>query len=267
MKIISQVGNRIIHTFNHAGYTVNMMFEAFYWLRSLIKRRRVIFEQLYICGVQSLPVTLIVGVFTGMILSFQTGIVFKDYHLEDYLGLVVLVSMCKEIGPFMTAFILAGRIGSAMAAEIGTMKVSEEIDALNVMSINPVDFLVMPRMLALALIAPILTAYANVLGVIGGAVVAKHQIGVDYSIYFTNVINYMSLNNLTLIYGGLFKGMVFGVIIAAVGCANGLKATNGAEGVGAAARKTVVDAFLLILMFNYFMSSFIEKIFGTLSTM
>ena len=263
MNFVAAIGNRIIQGFHGAGYTVNMMLEAFYWMRSIPKRRHTILSQFYICGVQSIPVTVVVGIFTGMILSFQTGIIFKDYHLQDYLGLVVLVSMCKEVGPFMTAFILAGRIGSAMAAEIGTMKVSEEIDALEVMSINPVDFLVMPRIFALALLAPFLTAYANFLGVLGGAVVAKYQVGVGYSVYFNNVINYMSISDLSLIYGGLFKGMIFGIIIAVVGCSCGLRAKNGAEGVGSAARKTVVDAFLLILMFNYFMSSIIEKLFST----
>jgi phospholipid/cholesterol/gamma-HCH transport system permease protein len=262
MNIISLIGDKFLNSLYHAGYTVTMLLEALYWMRSLGRRARTVLMQLYICGVESVPVTLVVGIFTGMILSFQTGIVFKEYYLEEYLGLVVLVSVCKELGPFMTAFILAGRVGSAMAAEIGTMKVSEEIDALEVMSINPVDFLVMPRIVALALCAPILTAYVDLLGVLGGAVVAKYQIGVDYTIYFRNVITYMTLNDLTLIFGGLLKGMVFGVTIAALGCANGLRGENGAEGVGAAARKTVVEAFLLILMFNYFMSSIIEKTFG-----
>lgn len=263
MNFISAIGNRIVLAFHSAGHSLNMLFETFYWLKSLIKRKRSIINQCYICGVQSMPVVLVVGIFTGMILSFQTGIIFRDYHLEDYLGLVVLVSMCKEVGPFMTAFIIAGRLGSAMAAELGTMKVSEEIDALEVMSINPVDYLVMPRLLALALVAPIMTAYANFLGVLGGAVVAKYQVGVDYSIYFNNIINYMSISDLTLIYGGLFKAMIFGIIIATVACSCGLRTENGAEGVGAAARKTVVNAFLLILMFNYFMSSIIEKMFST----
>lgn len=263
MNFISSVGNKITLSFYSAGYTLNLLFEALYWLKAIIKRRHSILRQCYICGVQSMPVAIVVGTFTGMILSFQTGIIFRDYHLEDYLGLVVLVSMCKEVGPFMTAFILAGRVGSAMAAEIGTMKVSEEIDALEVMSINPVDYLVMPRILALALLAPFMTAYANFLGVLGGAVVAKYQVGVDYTIYFNNIINYMSISDLTLIYGGLVKGMVFGIIIATVGCSCGLRTENGAEGVGIAARKTVVDAFLLILIFNYFMSSIIEKLFST----
>jgi phospholipid/cholesterol/gamma-HCH transport system permease protein len=239
-----------------------MLLATCYWLHALGNRTRSVLEQLYICGVQSVPVTMVVGIFAGMILSFQTGLVFRDYHLEEYLGLVVLVSMCKEVGPFMTAFILAGRIGSAMAAELGTMKVSEEIDALEVMSINPVAFLVMPRVLALALCAPILTAYVNFLGVLGGAVVGYYQVGVEYHVYFKNVITYMTLSDLTLIFGGLFKGMVFGITIATLGCANGLRADNGAEGVGVAARKTVVEAFLLILIFNYFMSSILEKIFG-----
>ena len=212
MNFVELVGNKIISSVYGAGYTLKMLFQTFYWFRSIVKRHSMILNQCYICGVQSLPVTIVVGIFTGMILSFQTGIIFRDYHLEDYLGLVVLVSMCKEVGPFMTAFILAGRVGSAMAAELGTMQVSEEIDALEVMSINPVDFLVMPRVLALALIAPLLTAYANFLGVIGGAVVAKYQVGVDYSVYFNNIVNYMSTSDLTLIYGGIFKGMVFGEI-------------------------------------------------------
>ncbi len=262
-QFIANVGEEITNAFYGAGYTINMLFRTLYWLRSFFKRFRIIIEQCYICGVQSMPVTLIVGVFTGMILSFQTGIVFRDYHLEDYLGIVVLVSICKEVGPFMIAFILAGRVGSAMAAELGTMKVSEEIDALEVMSINPVDFLVMPRVLALAFVAPILTAYGNLVGVLGGALVAYYQVGVDTSVYFSNVINYLSTSDLTMIFGGLFKGVIFGIIIAIVGCSSGLRAENGAEGVGGAARKTVVTAFLLILVFNYFMSSIIEKFFSS----
>lgn len=263
MNIVASVGEKINDAAYGAGYTMNLLFSSLYWLKAIFKRRSIILQQCYICGVQSLPVTLIVGMFTGMILSFQTGMVFRDYHLQDYLGLVVLVSMCKEVGPFMIAFILAGRVGSAMAAELGTMKVSEEIDALEVMSINPVDFLVMPRIIALALAAPVLTAYGNFVGVLGGALVAQYQVDVDYSVYFSNVINYMSISDLTLIYGGLIKGMVFGVIIALVGCSSGLRTENGAEGVGIAARKTVVISFLLILMFNYFMSSIIEKLFST----
>ena len=264
MKILYSLGNRLTESISHAGYTVNMLFSVILRSISIGKRFKSILEQIYISGVQSIPVILVVGVFTGMILSFQTGSVFKEYHLEEYLGLVVLVSMCKELGPFMTAFILAGRVGSAMAAEIGTMKVSEEIDALEVMSINPIEFLVMPRVIALALCAPVLTAYVNFVGVLGGAVVAKYQIGVEYSVYFRNILDYMMLNDLTLIYGGLVKGIVFGIIIAAVGCSNGMRTTNGAEGVGQAARKTVVHAFLLVLMFNYFMSSIIEKFFTTM---
>lgn len=262
-KFIGNFLTKTITVFDSAGYTVNTLLKTIRLFPKIGKRRRAILEQCYICGVQSVPVTLVVGLFTGMIISFQIGIFFKDYHLEDYLGLVVLVSMCKEIGPFMTAFILAGRIGSAMAAELGTMKVSEEIDALEVMSIDPIDYLVLPRVISLALIAPVLTAYSNFVGVLGGAIVSKYQVGVDFYVYFNNVINYMSVTDLTLIYGGLVKGVVFGILIATVGCACGLRATNGAEGVGIATRKTVVQAFLLILIFNYYMSSVIEKVFSS----
>ena len=258
-NIIKKIIDKTLEVAYSAGYTVNMFLKTMCKLHRIPHRFRAILEQCYICGVQSLPVTLVVGIFTGMILSFQVGIIFKEYHLEDYLGLVVLVSMCKEIGPFMTAFLLAGRIGSAMAAELGTMKVSEEVDALEVMSIDPIDYLVLPRITAMALISPILIAYSNFVGVIGGAVVSQYQVGVDYSVYFRNVINYMSVTDLTLIYGGLFKGIIFGIVIATVGCACGLRATNGAEGVGIATRKTVVQAFLLILIFNYYMSVLLKN--------
>ncbi|MBI4614683.1 MAG: ABC transporter permease, partial [Planctomycetes bacterium] len=167
---------------------------------------------------------------------------------------------CKELGPFMTAFILAGRVGSAMAAELGTMSVSEEIDALRVMSIDPVKYLVLPRVIALSLFAPILTIYANILGVVGGSVVALYQIDVEYAAYYNNLFDTLEQwRGMDLLYGGLLKSMVFGMTISLVGCSLGLRTTHGAEGVGQAARKAVVYSFLLILILNYIMSSLIER--------
>ncbi len=261
MSFISAIGSRVIQSCEKTGYAVNLFIQTIYWLKAIRYRARSILEQMFVCGVQTFSVTIIVGIFTGMILALQTGITLKDYHLEHLIGVVILETLCRELGPFMTAFILAGRAGSAMAAEIGTMKVSEEIDALEVMSINPVSFLVMPRVIALALFAPILTAYVNIVGLIGGSIVANYQIGVDFSVYFREILNQMQVSSFKLVFAGLFKGWVFGMVIAIVSCANGLKAKDGAAGVGIATRQSVVDAFLLILIFNYFMSNVIEKVF------
>lgn len=260
--IFQETGRRVLGLVGDAGYSVQLWLEAVFWsFAAGIFRLRAICDQLYICGVQSVVVTLIVGVFTGMIMALQTGLVLKQYQIQDMIGRVVLVTLLKELGPFMCAFILAGRVGSAMAAELGTMAVSEEIDALKVMSINPVKFLVMPRFIALTLMAPILTIFANVVGVIGGSVVAKYQIGVSYQLYYKRIWEYLEDANLSLLYGGVAKAMVFGMLISIIGCANGLRATRGAEGVGQASRRTVVDSFLLILILNYFMSSILNTYF------
>lgn len=262
MRIFHMTGARVLGLVEDAGYSVQLWLEAIMWsFAAGIFRLRAIGDQLYICGVQSVVVTLIVGTFTGMILALQTGLVLRQYQIQSFIGMVVMVTLLKELGPFMCAFILAGRVGSAMAAELGTMAVSEEIDALKVMSINPVKFLVMPRFIALTLVAPILTIYADIVGVIGGAVIAKYQVGVSYELYYKRIWEYLENADLTILYGGLAKAMVFGMLISVIGCSNGLRATRGAEGVGRASRRTVVDSFLLILIVNYFMSSIINRYF------
>ncbi len=259
LRYLEATGEWVTNTVIDAGHAMTLLGKSLARVPSSMGRVRAILRQTYIAGVQSLPVTMLVGVFSGMILALQSGLTLRDFHLERLVGTLVLVSMCRELGPFMTAFILSGRVGSAMAAELGTMAVSEEIDALRVMSIDPVKFLVLPRFLALTIFAPIITIYANILGVIGGAIVAKYQIGVEYSMYFDNLMETLKQNDLDLIYGGLVKSMVFGTTIAVVACSLGLRARNGAEGVGEAARKSVVYNFLLILVFNYILSSIIQR--------
>ena len=259
LRFLDETGGFLKNMAVDAGYVLRLLVHTLRWIPVAIFRTRPILRQVYIAGIQSLPVTMLVGVFSGMILALQTGITLQQFHIERFLGTVVLLSMCKELGPFMTAFILSGRVGSAMAAELGTMTVSEEVDALRVMSIDPVKFLVLPRFLALVIFAPIITIYANILGVIGGGIVAKYQIGVEYVAYYDNLFDTVELMDLSLIYGGLIKSMIFGMTIALVGCSQGLRATHGAEGVGVAARKSVVYNFILILIFNYILSSLIER--------
>jgi len=231
-----------------AGYTLSLLGAAVGQLPAVARKRGEIVRQLDRAVFGSLFVTFIVALFTGMILALQAGIELSRWGQESSVGLLVSASMVREMGPVMTAFILAGLVGSTMAAELGTMRVSEEIDALQVMSINPVRYLVMPRVLALALACPILTVFVDVIGVAGGAVVARSLLGVDYQTYFDKARDVLAVRDIA---GGLLKAFVFGVTIATIGCSQGLRAENGAEGVGQATMRAVVMAFVYILIFDY----------------
>lgn len=231
-----------------AGYTLALLAESLREFPSAWRRRGEVLRQLDRIIFGSLFVTFIVALFTGMILTLQAGIELRRWQQESNVGFLVSASMVREMGPVMTAFILAGLIGSTMAAELGTMKVSEEIDALEVMSISPVRFLVVPRLLALAVACPMLTACVDAVGVAGGGAVAKSLLGVDYALYFDKAREILAVRD---IVGSLLKAFVFGITIAVVGCAQGLRAMHGAEGVGWVTMRAVVISFIYILVFDY----------------
>ncbi|MFA4943095.1 MAG: ABC transporter permease [Lentisphaeria bacterium] len=237
----------------NAGRAVFLLLEACFWLPDVLARRREFVRQIIICGIKSLLVTSTVALFTGMILALQAGLVLKDYGQQVQVGTLVSQSMCREMGPFMTALILAASVGAAMAAELGTMTVSEEVAALQVMSINPVRFLVMPRLAAMILACPALTIFSNVVGILGGMLVADTQLGVSPQAYYDNAMLYLHNKE---VYVGLLKALVFGVILTIVACHAGLSASNGAVGVGRATRQAVVTSFLLILVSGYVITRF-----------
>jgi phospholipid/cholesterol/gamma-HCH transport system permease protein len=168
-------------------------------------------------------------------------------------GVVVVLTMVREMGPMMTAIILAATMGSAIAAELGTMAVSEEIEALEVMNISPISYLVLPRVLALIIAAPVLTVMSDIVGSLGGYVIAKTQLGVSFNEYFSNAV--IHLTNLDIL-SGLLKSMVFGLIIAIIGCTVGITTRGGALGVGESTRNAVIYSFLSILVSGYMMSWF-----------
>lgn len=215
------------------------------------RRRPEVLNQLYVTGIKSLGVITIVAAFTGMILALQTGLELRRFGLQQNIGTAVTVVMLREMGPFMTALIIAASVGTAIAAQIGTMVVSEEVSALEIMSINPVRFLVVPRLLALALMMPLLTVYTNVLGILGGAVVGATQLQVSFQAYFDNAQLFAENKDL---YVGLLKAFVFGVVIATTACHQGFVATEGAVGVGQATRRTVIISFLVILVLGYMLT-------------
>jgi len=233
-----------------AGRGLILFWEAMLCMRfALGKRMRneVVF-QMYTNGIKSLPVITIVAMFTGMILALQTGIELRRFGQEVAIGGAVTVSMLREMGPFMTGLILAASVGSAIAAQMGTMVVSEEIAALEIMSINPIRLLVMPRLLAMMIMTPLLAFYSCIMGVIGGGIVGKTQLDVAWAAYLRHGMDFGDAMDM---YVGMLKAVVFGILITIIACHEGFSTTNGAVGVGNATRRTVIMAFLAILISGY----------------
>ncbi|MCS7206287.1 MAG: ABC transporter permease [Leptospiraceae bacterium] len=246
----------LIDPFIGAGETLYLIFRVVLSLPHLVFKINVTLHQMYIYGFKSLFVVSVVAVFTGMLLSLQSGLALKDFGQEELVGQLLVVTLTREMAPFMTALILSASVGSAMAAEIGTMKVSEEIDALEVMSIDPVKFLVLPRMVGFTIMIPVLSNYASLLGILGGSLVAKTQLGVEYETFYDLALSVLkSKTGLKDIWVGNFKAFVFGLIISSISCHQGLKAQGGAIGVGRAVRLSVVLSYLFVIMFGYFISA------------
>ena len=210
--------------------------------------RADLFRQLYVTGIRTLPVVTVVSLFMGMILALQVGLELRRFNQEIYLGAAVMISLIREMGPFSCGMCLAACVGSAVAAELGTMKVNDEIAALEIMSIPPVRFLAAPRVLALAAMAPLLAFFCCIVGAVGGGVVGVTQLGVDFDQYMASAMSVAEVKDL---YVGLLKALVFGLVIGAVSVAEGFATDRGATGVGKSTQRSVITSFLLILMFGY----------------
>ena len=255
---IERLGALVLGITETCGQDTMLLARAIFWCKSIPAKFSEIVRQMHIVGVLSFPVVVLVAIFAGAVLALQAGLTLRTYGIESKIGAIVSVSMAREMGPIMTALILAGRVGSAMAAELGTMRVSEEIDALEAMSIDPVRFLVMPRLVAMFIMTPVLTVFADLIGVLGGALVAYNQVGVSYTAYFDEALNALVVMDLN---SSILKAGVFGVLIAMVGCGRGLRAQSSAEGVGKATKDSVVMSFILIIIFNYLITSILREFY------
>lgn len=222
--------------------------------RHALKKFSQVVRQMLLIGYNSLPLTAMVGLFTGMIVALQTGLELKKFGLQEIVGGVVGLSLTREMGPVITAFIIAGRVGAAMAAELGTMKVSEEIDALRAMGIAPERYLVMPRVVATLIMQPILTVYSVVLGVYGGVLVSATYLGVSSDIYWHRLKAAVGTEDFT---AGLLKALVFGAITVIVCCQQGLSTEGGASGVGKSTTRAVVITLTMILISDYLLTRFV----------
>jgi phospholipid/cholesterol/gamma-HCH transport system permease protein len=247
-----------------AGYRVELFVQVLARLHHVWLRRPLIAEQLYSGGIKVLHVVILVGLSMGMVVSLQTGIELARFGQQDQIGTLVALSMAREMGPFITATVMSAAVGSALAAEIGTMAVSEELAALEVLSIDRVSFLVVPRVVALAILCPTLTIICTTVGIVGGGFVAKSQLGVGPELYYETVIDSLQAQAKLIpipkdVYAGLFKSFVFGIVISVISCAAGILARGGALGVGNATRSAVRDSIILVIILNYLMTWFFYR--------
>lgn len=215
--------------------------------------------QLYFVGVKSQSVVVVTGAFTGMVLAAQTFFQFHKVHMDTATLAVVSVSMCSELGPVLTGLMVAGRVGAAITAELGTMRVTEQIDALRTLATHPVDYLVVPRLLALNVALPLLTVEAIAMGIAAGYVVGVFLLGIDPAYSWAHALRYTSVEDLLT---GLIKSVVYGGLIGLIACHKGLCCGEGAEGVGRATTETVVAASISILVSNFFLTLALGRLFG-----
>jgi phospholipid/cholesterol/gamma-HCH transport system permease protein len=255
MRFFTYLGHKILGLAQATGEMVSLLLETIYFMKEAPRNRASIFRQMNDVAIGTLPIAMLMGLFVGMVLSLQTGAELAMYGTQDAIGAIVGMSMVKELGPVMTSLLVAGRIGSAMAAEVGAMQVYEEIDALKTLEINPVRYLAMPRLIACLVSVPALVVFAIIVGTIGGGVVAEvnPKINVPITVYYDNLVRAMTYQD---VLKGLLKATVFGGIIAQVGCYVGFKTSGGARGIGISTTRSVVLSFLLIMVANYFLTRF-----------
>lgn len=254
-KLLKLLGGGLLGIAETMGRVVILCRQTIYWLKSAT--RDSVLDQIVAMGVDSLPVTLLTSLFTGMVLALQTGYSFRKVFNEPlYIGTVVGMSLTKELGPVLTAIVISGRVGAAIAAELGTMKVTEQIDALYTLGTNPVRYLAVPRFIAGLFSIPILTLLADFVGIIGGWIIAVYRLGVPGATYI-NEIRQLGWKEET---HGIVKSFVFAAIIVIVSCYKGFTCEGGAEGVGKATTNAVVESMVLILVMDYFLSAFLVSI-------
>ena len=212
-------------------------------------RAKQTFEQMVKSGVDSLPIATLTSFFIGVVIAFQSAYQMYKVNAEMYIPSLVAISITREIGPVLTALVVAGRVGASIAAEIGSMKVTEQIDALETLAAPPVKYLVAPRFLALFTMLPLLAVYADAIGILGGYVVSVYKLGISHGLYIKMTFQPLALKD---IFTGLFKTIVFATIICITACFEGLRVEGGAEGVGNATTRAVVTSFVLIIASDAF---------------
>ncbi len=255
--LVAGIGDFAISTVAGIGDVALFSLRTIGWIFARPQRRDVLLPNFYRIGVMSLPVVALTGLFIGMVLAVQSYAQFKALGLETRLGSVINLSLVRELGPVLAATMLAGRVGSAMAAELGTMRVTEQIYALESMGANPIYYLVVPRFLGCLVLIPSLTVMADFMGVLGGYFYSHVLLGIDHHHYWANSREYVDVFDFLM---GVFKSLFFGAAIALVSCHHGFHCEHGAEGVGRAATNAFVHSFVMILVLDLFLGIWLNNV-------
>jgi len=255
---IADLGEVAINWVCGLGNVTLFSLRTFFWLSTRLPQRETILPNFYQIGVLSLPVVALTGTFIGMVLAVQTYSQFRMLNMETRLGAVINMSLVRELGPVLAATMLAGRVGCSMAAELGTMRVTEQIDALASMGANPIQYLVVPRFLGCLVLIPTLTIMADFMGVVGGYFYSVFLLDIDWHHYLENSHRYVGIFDL---FSGVFKSLFFGAAIALIACHRGFHCDPGAEGVGRAATSAFVQSFVMILLLDLLLGIWLDAVY------
>lgn len=250
LKFFENFGRQILSWYQILFEFLKLTSETFYWIvfgpaQKKPMKRPAVFEQMIFMGLRSIIIVFFVTFFTGVVLAMQSAYQLSKLGGTIYVASLVSVSLCRELGPVLTALVIAGRIGAAITAEIGSMSVNEQIEALETMAINPIRYLVVPKLVSLFFMLPVLTVIGDLSGMLGGYVVGVYNLHINSHLFIQTAFKYLTLKD---IYTGLSKSFVFAIIIALVGCYQGLHTRGGAVGVGRATTVSVVTSFILIIL-------------------
>lgn len=251
---LEQVGRKVNSFFEYIGGITSLFFETVKTIVRLRIRFAETVNQCFLLGYQSLIIVLLTSFFTGMVFSLESAVQAVQYGFGSFVGGIVSYTNVRELGPMLTAVVVAGRVCAAIAAEIGSMVVTEQVEALQSLGLAPVRFLVVPRMLALMIMLPLLTVFADVVGVMGGQWIAQAQAHISYDDFMSSARQTIGFED---VVKGLFKSVIFGIIIALVGSYQGLTTNGGAAGVGKSTTSAVVICIILIFILNFIMSYFL----------
>ena len=252
MNFLEKIGSIVITTGRSVLNILALFFDTLYWLavgpskKKFVKKEGV-FYQMVFAGMGSLLIASFVAFFTGIVIAMQSAYQLSRFGANIYVAPMVSVGLARELGPVLTALVVAGRVGAAITAELGTMKVTEQIEALETMALDPIRFLVVPRFLGLLIMLPCLTIFADIIGIMGGFLVGVFNLHLDPYRYLTFSFEFMEWKD---VWTGLVKSVVFAITIAMVACYMGLKTRGGAEGVGKSTTLSVVTSFIMIILFD-----------------
>lgn len=256
-KQITNIGNSVLHKLNGLGDFTNFTFRTIFWTFKPPYRFKLLFDQIYFMGNKSVFIIFLTSSFTGAVFAFQIYLGFKAINADSFIGPIVTIALAKELAPVLSGLVVAGRCGAAMAAQIGSMKVTEQIDALEVMGINGYQYLAVPRILGAMISMPLLSALFLLVGYTGSWLIGVKVLMIDEILYTQKISDFM---NLGMIAEGLIKATVFGYLIGIIGTYHGFNVTGGAEGVGKGTNMAVVWGMITVLVVDFFLTSFLAKI-------